>query len=189
MLFPTSSQTVGPFFEVGLGWLYTHEIGAAAHSGEHFEIRGRVYDGAGHGVPDALLEIWQADSHGRYAADGAGAPAEFRGFARFPTDANGGFSFRTIKPGCVPYLGVPQLGATGKLQAPHVSVHVFMRGLLLPLHTRVYFPDEPFNADDPVLALVPEARRDSLIARRRPEGFLQWDIRLQGERETVYFLF
>jgi protocatechuate 3,4-dioxygenase, alpha subunit len=178
-LCPTSSQTVGPFFEIGLGWLYTREIGAAARSGERLEIRGHIYDGAGQAVPDALLEIWQADAHGRYAT---GAPAEFCGFARLPTDANGGFSFRTIKPGRVP-------DATGKLQAPHLSLHVFMRGLLLPLHTRLYFPDEPSNADDPVLALVPEARRDSLIARARPEGFLHWDIRLQGERETVCFRF
>jgi protocatechuate 3,4-dioxygenase alpha subunit len=180
----TGSQTVGPFFEIGFSWLYTNEIGAAAKSGERFELRGRVYDGLGRPVPDALLEFWQADAHGRYAgpASSQAAPAEFMGFGRVPTDPSGAFRIRSVKPGQV-------AGRGGQLQAPHLSVHVFMRGLLLPLHTRVYFPDDPANSGDPVLASVPEARRPTLIAHAHPEGYLEWDIHTQGDREIVCFQF
>jgi protocatechuate 3,4-dioxygenase, alpha subunit len=175
-LHATGSQTVGPFFELGLAWLYAREIGTAASSGERIEIRGRVRDGAGRPIPDAVLEFWQADAHGRYHPDPA---AEFMGFARVPTDPDGAFGLRTIKPGNV--------AGAGRLQAPHLSVYVFMRGLLLPIHTRLYFPDEPSNCEDPVLQRVPEQRRATLIARRNVEGFLEWDIRTQGENETVCF--
>jgi protocatechuate 3,4-dioxygenase alpha subunit len=180
----TGSQTVGPFFEIGFSSLYTNEIGAAAESGERFELRGRVYDGQGRPVPDAILEFWQADAQGRYAepADPQAAAAEFMGFGRVPTDARGGFRIRTVKPGRV-------AGCSGKLQAPHLSVRVFMRGLLLPLSTRVYFPDDAANAEDPVLVSVPEARRSTLIAHARPEGQLEWDIHTQGDREIVCFEF
>ena len=179
----TGSQTVGPFFELGLGWLYTREIGTAAASGERIEIRGHVYDGAGQPVPDALLEVWQADAHGRYpgAQPAPEFPVpEFLGFGRIPSDARGGFAFHTIKPGRVP-------GPDGTEQAAHLSLHVFMRGLLLPLHTRLYFPDDPAHARDAVLQRVPAARRSSLIARVSAEGFLVWDIYTQGEQEIVCF--
>lgn len=174
----TGSQTVGPFFEIGLAWLYTREIGAAARSGRHVEVRGHVYDGLGRPIPDALLEFWQADANGRYYPD---ADAEFMGFARVPTDASGAFELRTVKPGRV-------AGRRGQLQAPHLNVYVFMRGLLLPLLTRMYFPDEPANAEDPVLALVPKARRDTLIAEPSAAGVLEWNIHTQGDREIVCFV-
>lgn len=175
-LHATGSQTVGPFFELGLAWLYNSGIGAAAASGERVKIRGRIWDGAGRPIPDAVIEFWQADAHGRYHPDPA---AEFMGFARTPTDTNGVFSLRTIKPG--------RVAGGGRLQAPHVSVLIFMRGLLLPIHTRLYFPDEPSNLEDPVLQRVPEERRATLIARRNDDGFLEWDVRTQGENETVCF--
>jgi protocatechuate 3,4-dioxygenase alpha subunit len=174
---PTGSQTVGPFFEIGLSWLYTREIGAAL-SGKHVELRGHVYDGLGSPIPDALLEFWQADANGRYHPE---VGAEFMGFARVPTDASGAFELRTVKPGRV-------AGSGGQLQAPHLNVYVFMRGLLLPLHTRMYFPDEPANAEDPVLALVPRARRETLIARPSTASGLEWDIHTQGDREIVCFV-
>jgi len=176
----SASQTVGPFFELGLSWLYVREIGAEAKSGERVQVRGHVYDGTGAPVPDAVLEVWQADAQGRYAADDSSA--DFSGFGRIPTDKTGAFSFRTIKPGRVP-------GHAGKLQAPHLSIHVFMRGLLKPVHTRLYFPNDPANTEDPVLALVPEARRVTLIGTAAPDKTLAWDVRLQGKQETVFFQF
>lgn len=184
----TGSQTVGPFFKIGLAWLYRTDIGGEARSAERVQIRGKVYDGDGVPVPDAVVEIWQADTQGRYATGPEGqaiADAEFMGFGRIPTDAQGGFELRTVKPGRVEH-------PSGQLQAPHLSVIVFMRGLLKPVHTRLYFPDEPSNASDPVLAAVPEARRSTLIARKgaagnRNENVLEWDVRLQGDHETVCF--
>ena len=104
----------------------------------------------------------------------------FKGFGRIPTDARGAFRFSTIKPGRVP-------GPGGRLQAPHLVVSVFMRGLLKHLATRIYFPDEAGNAEDPILKLVPPARRSTLIARPRSRGVLEWNIILQGKGETVFF--
>ena len=179
----TGSQTVGPFFKIGFGWLYRVDICSTARGGERVRIRGVVYDGDGVPVPDALIEVWQADTQGRYATgpDGqATADAELMGFGRVPTDAQGAYEFRTVKPGCVPH-------PSGQLQAPHLSVTVFMRGLLKPIHSRLYFPDEPSNAHDPVLLSVPEARRQTLIARRGRESVLEWDVRMQGMNETVFF--
>jgi protocatechuate 3,4-dioxygenase alpha subunit len=152
--------------------------------GPRITIEGTVIDGAGAPVPEALVEIWQANAAGRYrhpddARDAAIDPA-FEGFGRTPTDADGRFSFATIKPGRVP-------GPRGTLQAPHVLVGLLGRGLLTRLVTRVYFEDEPSTADDPILALVPEARRSTLVARRVADGRYQFDIVLQGERETVFF--
>lgn len=178
----SASQTVGPFFQIGMSWLYTREIGAEAHSGERVSICGYVYDGTGAGVPDAVLEVWQADAHGRYANVPDGPRAEFSGFARIATDETGLFRFRTIKPGRVP-------GRAGALQAPHLSIQVFMRGLLKPVHTRLYFPNDPAHADDPVLNLVPEARRATLIGRAAPDAEVLWDVHLQGAHETVFFHF
>jgi protocatechuate 3,4-dioxygenase, alpha subunit len=179
----TGSQTVGPFFKIGFSWLYRADIGYEARDGERVRVRGVVYDGDGLPVPDALVEIWQADTHGRYATgpDGqATADAELMGFGRVPTDAQGAYEFRTVKPGRVQH-------PSGQLQAPHLSVIVFMRGLLKPVHSRLYFPDEPSNATDPVLAAVPEQRRRTLIASKGPENVLEWDVRMQGVNETVFF--
>jgi protocatechuate 3,4-dioxygenase alpha subunit len=135
-------------------------------------------------VDDGLIEIWQANSHGKYPhpEDRQKKPLEkgFRGFGRIPTDGKGGFRFTTIKPGRVP-------GADGRLQAPHLVVSVFMRGLLKHLATRLYFPDDPANSDDALLKLVPAARRATLIARRKGKSALEWNILLQGKGETVFF--
>jgi protocatechuate 3,4-dioxygenase alpha subunit len=183
----SGSQTVGPYFKIGLSWLYRTDIGAEARSGERVRLRGFIYDGDGVPVPDALIELWQADAHGRYATTPEGqavADAEFMGFGRIPMDKEGAYELRTIKPGRVLHGG-------GQLQAPHLSVSVFMRGLLKPVFTRIYFPDEPSNATDPVLAAVPAARRATLIARngkgKGAENELLWDVHMQGDKETVFF--
>jgi protocatechuate 3,4-dioxygenase alpha subunit len=182
----STSQTIGPFLRIGLEWMVIEDLAPTGVAGERVRIEGRVLDGDGKPVNDAAVEIWQADSQGRYASpeDSRGAPAErgFRGYGRSLTDDAGAFRFRTIKPGRVP--GPPQ----AKPQAPHLLVTVFMRGLLKQLVTRVYFPDDPANADDAVLALVPPARRGTLIARRKGEA-LEWNIVLQGRDETVFFDF
>jgi protocatechuate 3,4-dioxygenase alpha subunit len=180
------SQTVGPYLHIGLTWLVTRKIAGPGVRGERVTIQGRLLDGDGKGVSDGLIEIWQANSQGKYAhpEDKQKKPLErgFRGFGRVPTDAKGGFRFSTIKPGAVP-------GPGGKLQAPHLVVSVFMRGLLKHLTTRGYFPDEPGNADDPILTLVPADRRSTLIARRKGKGALEWNVILQGKGETVFFDF
>ncbi|MFL6621361.1 MAG: protocatechuate 3,4-dioxygenase subunit alpha [Sulfurifustaceae bacterium] len=178
----TASQTVGPYFRIGLTPLVTTEIAGTDVPGERIVIQGRVIDGDGAPVDDALLEIWQADAAGKYPTPGAAPARRFHGFGRVPTDNNGAFRFSTIKPGAVP-------GPGGRRQAPHLVVAVFMRGLLKHLLTRVYFPDEPANADDPILACVPAARRATLVARR-PSGSssaLEWNVCLQGADETVFF--
>lgn len=177
----TPSQTVGPFFRIGMESLYTPDL--APDATDRIAIGGRVLDGDGAPVNDAMLEIWQANAHGKYAHpdDAQSAPLTpgFTGFGRVPTDAEGRFRFSTIKPGSAP-------GPSGVAQAPHLVVAVFMRGLLIHLLTRVYFPDEPRNASDPVLKLVPVDRRGTLIATRSVEG-LEWNVILQGENETVFF--
>jgi protocatechuate 3,4-dioxygenase alpha subunit len=181
----TPSQTVGPFFSIGFDWMYVADLAGPDTSGERVRVEGRVIDGDGVPVPDAVLELWQANAHGRYAhpEDVQEKPKDlaFRGFGRVPTDADGRFRFATVKPGPVP-------APRGAVQAPHVLVSLFCRGLLRRLVTRIYFPDEPTNAACPVLALVPEARRGTLLARRgdRP-GDLRWDVVLQGPGETVFF--
>ncbi|HEY6937804.1 MAG TPA: protocatechuate 3,4-dioxygenase subunit alpha [Terriglobales bacterium] len=182
----TTSQTVGPFFSIGLTRLNRDNLSAPGVSGERASIEGRVLDGNGEPVPDAILEIWQANAHGKYAHpdDQQEKPVEpdFSGFGRIPTDADGRFRFSTIKPGQAP-------GPEGKLQAPHLVVSVFARGLLRRLVTRIYFPGEPANADDFALSLMPPERRATLIAHAIPgrEGALAWDIHLQGPEETVFF--
>jgi protocatechuate 3,4-dioxygenase, alpha subunit len=181
----TPSQTVGPFFSIGLDWMNRANL-AEGSVGEHVAIRGRVLDGEGQPVPDAILEIWQADADGRYHhPEHAGSQNDatpFFGFGRIPTDAQGQFSFTTIKPG-------PVYGPDGKPQAPHLQISVFMRGLLKQLATRMYFPDEPLNASDPVLQVVPESRRETLIARQTGSAgnILEWNVLLQGGSETVFF--
>ncbi len=182
----TTSQTVGPYLHIGLTWLITENLVGTGVTGERASIEGHVLDGDGVPVNDALVEIWQANAHGRYAhpedrQDKLLEPG-FRGFGRSATDDKGAFRFHTIKPGRVP-------AADGRLQAPHIAVNIFMRGQLKQLVSRIYFPAEPDNAQDPVLSLVPAERRDTLIAKPvagRP-GTLEWRIVLQGRDETVFF--
>ena len=174
-LHATTSQTVGPYLHIGLTWLITEKLAPAGVPGQRVTLRGRVLDGDGQPVNDALVEIWQADSRGKYGGK------RFRGFGRSATDDKGEFRFHTIKPGRVP-------GLDGKPQAPHILVVVFMRGQLKHLVSRIYFPDEPANAKDAVLALVPKERRATLIARKTGKpGVLEWDVILQGRDETVFF--
>ena len=182
----TASQTIGPYFHIGLTWLVTDHLAGPGVSGEPVAIEGRVLDGDGRPVDDALVEIWQANAHGRYAhpEDTRDLPLEpeWRGFGRVPTDEGGGFRFTTIKPGRVP-------APDGGLQAPHLNVTIFMRGLLKQLVTRIYFPDDPANAEDPVLQRVPAERRATLIAQPlagHPDA-LAWNVILQGRGETVFF--
>jgi protocatechuate 3,4-dioxygenase alpha subunit len=172
----TPSQTVGPFFGVGLPFEKGEQIVTPGSAGV-IRIEGQVLDGNGQPVPDALLEIWQPDGRGRYGRAGDG---EGTGFGRSRTDSEGAFSFMTVKPGAT-------LAPDGRVQAPHLNVTVFARGLLRHVVTRMYFPNESeANAADPALNLVEPARRDTLIAKNSG-GVLHFDIRLQGERETVFF--
>lgn len=180
----TPSQTIGPFFAYALtprayGGVepFSEVLAGPGTAGERIRIEGVVLDGDGEFVSDAMIEIWQADPLGRFHAEGN---AGFTGFGRAETDAEGGFCFETVRPGALP-------GPNGATQAPHLSVSVFARGLLMRLMTRIYFSDESANADDPVLALVPAARRDTLVARRDASGVYRFEIRLQGENETVFF--
>lgn len=181
----TPSQTVGPFFHYGLtpGAAYAHvPVSAHPHLVEpeasgRIVVTGQVFDGAGAPVPDAMIEIWQADAEGRYAP--SRTSNSFRGFGRSDTGADGTYRFETVKPGQV-------AGPGGQRQAPHILIAVFGRGMLKQLHTRLYFAGDPANATDPILALVPEDRRATLLAR--PDGDTwRLDIRLQGEDETVFF--
>ena len=186
----TPSQTVGPFFAYGLtpngryDWsdLLSGNLVTADVSGERIRIEGRVTDGDGKPINDAMIEIWQADAQGRYAnpRDNRSLPnAKFKGFGRSATDKNGIYSFDTIKPGPVP-------GPNGKPQAPHIVFCIFSRGMLRQIYTRMYFPDDPANASDPVLNLVPTDRRQTLVARKEA-GKYRFDIRVQGDNETVFF--
>jgi len=187
MLRATPWQTVGPYLSIGLTWLNTDDLGGVGVEGERITIEGVLVDGHGAGVPDGMIEIWQANAHGRYAhpEDARALPLEagFRGFGRVPTDEDGHFRFRTIKPGRVP-------APDGGLQAPHILVSVFARGILRRLCTRIYFADEASNADDPVLMQVPAARRATLIAPRQDNAY-RFNIVIQGEAlgqgETVFF--
>jgi protocatechuate 3,4-dioxygenase alpha subunit len=188
----TPSQTVGPYFAIGLvprGTQWTASVGnnlvTADAVGEHIRIEGRVLDGDGKPINDSMLEIWQADAAGRYAhpADQrAPSNALFKGFGRTGTDENGAYHFETIKPGAVP-------GPDGRMQAPHILMAVFARGMLRHQYTRIYFSDDAANVADPILALVPPDRRATLVATRRPGSAVVYgfDIRLQGDDETVFF--
>ena len=189
----TASQTVGPYLHIGFDGSYISDLTAAADaalSGERIVIEGCVTDGTGGTVPDGMIEIWQANAHGKYAHpdDTRDLPLEagFTGFGRVATDEAGRFRFTTIKPGRVP-------DASGALQAPHIMVSVFMRGLISRLATRIYFPEDAANGEDGVLARVPAARRGTLIASRAPgrAGILTWNVVVQGTAdgagETVFF--
>ncbi|MBA2442608.1 MAG: protocatechuate 3,4-dioxygenase subunit alpha [Rubrobacter sp.] len=182
---PTPSQTIGPFFHDALLDRDQSELVAPEHPSA-VRIRGTIYNGAGEPVPDAMLEVWQANQAGRYAHpadDREELPLEesFSGFGRCGTDEEGGYRFVTVKPGPVP-------GPGGQPQAPHINVSVFARGLLRRLVTRIYFPDEEAaNAADPVLGAIEDAgRRSSLVARSEEDG-LRFDLHLQGAGETVFF--
>jgi protocatechuate 3,4-dioxygenase, alpha subunit len=184
-LLTTSSQTVGPYVRIAFESHSIEELAPPGVTGERVTLTGRITDGDGKPVDDAVVEIWQANALGKYAhpEDAQDKPidASFRGFGRSLTDADGGFRFATIKPGRVP-------GPDGSLQAPHIAVTIFMRGLLKQLITRVYFPDDPANAEDFVLRLVPAERRATLTATRgSARSAFEWNIRLQGKDETVFF--
>jgi protocatechuate 3,4-dioxygenase alpha subunit len=199
----TPSQTVGPFFAYGLtpkgrakwdpngtySWKETvgDNLITPDATGQKIRIQGQVSDGDGAPINDCMIEIWQADSQGRYASpqDGRVRPnTQFKGFGRSATDKDGVYNFDTIKPGSVP-------GPDGKSQAPHIVVCIFSRGMLRQIYTRLYFEDEAANASDPILALVPQDRRGTLIARRAGDQngvpLYRFDIRVQGGNETVFF--
>ncbi len=186
-LTPTPSQTVGPFLHIGLTWLTTADLAKDASAGERVVVAGSVRDGDGKPIPDALLELWQANAHGKYAhpEDTQDKPIDpgFHGFGRIPTDENGRFRFVTVKPGTTP-------GPGNTRQAPHIVVVLFMRGMLKHLYTRIYFSDEAAaNDSDPILGRIEDqARRQTLIANRAANSAeYRWDIVMQGERETVFF--
>jgi len=180
----TPFQTVGPFFAICLSESGCARIATEHALGRHITIEGTVSDGVGAAVPDALVEIWQANAAGRYAHpdDHQSKPLDpnFTGYGRAPTDDEGRFSIETITPGRVP-------GPDGALQAPHLLVGILARGILTRLVTRVYFDDEPSNADDAILSLVPADRRATLIARQTAAHTYQFDLTLQGDHETVFF--
>jgi protocatechuate 3,4-dioxygenase alpha subunit len=187
-LIPSASQTVGPFFNFGL--TTNHALGIMAPDGaegDHITLIFRVIDGDGLPTPgDSMIELWQADSQGRYQHPvdprSADADKNFSGFGRLETDANGVCVFETVKPGRVP-------NSDGSEQAPHINVTLFGRGLGKPLRTRVYFAGEAANANDPILALVPVDRQETLLAKPVAGQRDAWaiEIHLQGEAETVFF--
>ena len=205
----TPSQTVGPFFHYGLPWkggadlVGTSDMGArpelfaAEHwvlhqssptgtpAGDAIEIAGRVLDADGVPVVDAMVELWQANAAGRYHAaadrrDAVPIDPHFIGFGRASTDAAGVYRFRTVRPGCVP-------GPGDTMQAPHIALSLFGRGIIKRLATRLYFHGAPGNDGDPVLACVPDRRRATLIARQQDDGVWWLDLRLAGADETVFF--
>jgi len=177
----TSSQTVGPFFHFGL--TADESLGRIAPSGaagEHIRLRVRVLDGEGAPVPDAVIEIYQADAEGRYPRS-TEPRAEFTGFGRLPTAADGWCVFDTVKPGMV---------RTGDVeQAAHFNICLLARGLLRQIYTRIYFEDDPGLAADPILLLVSPGRRQTLLAQPSASAPGTWEfvIRMQGEDETVFF--
>ena len=201
MMRETASQTAGPYVHIGLapqqaGFdVFENNFGSvltnAQTKGERIHIEGRVTDGIGSVLNDALIEIWQANAEGKYAHPGDRQPGKaldpnFRGWGRSCTDFDSGvYSFDTIKPGLV-------AGRNGRFMAPHINLWVVARGINLGLNTRLYFSDEAeANSNDAVLNIIEsEARRQTLIAQREvKEGAVtyRFDIRLQGEGETVFF--
>jgi protocatechuate 3,4-dioxygenase alpha subunit len=173
----TASQTAGPYWHMidFPDWadLLRADGPNAGAAGERIVLTGRITDGGGAAVADAMVEIWQADADGRHGSD-------FHGFGRCATDADGVYRFVTLKPGAVP-------GPGNSTQAPHVVIAIFARGLMAGLMTRAYFDGDALLAEDPVLACVPPGRRATLVAHARGDGVWRLDIRLQGEGETVFF--
>jgi protocatechuate 3,4-dioxygenase alpha subunit len=207
----TPWQTTGPFFHFGLAWkggadlIGESDLGARPDltqpghdmlvehknanrhfvNGERIALTGHLFDNTGAPLTDALIEIWQANSLGRYASreDGrSDIPVDpnFIGFGRGATDKHGGYRFRTIRPGRVP-------GPGNTLQAPHIAFGLIGPGFLKRVYTRMYFAGAAENAEDPILALVPQSRRATLIAEPSTSGSYRFDIHLGGERETVFF--
>ena len=188
----TPSQTVGPYLHIGLvpgpygvREVFSPVVADPGMPGTHIRIEGRVFDGDGTIMPDAMLEIWQADAQGRYAHPADGRPLasnSFRGFGRCRHRQGRRLPLRHRQARPVP-------GPGGTLQAPHINVGLFARGILKRLFTRIYFAGEPANATDPILALVPADRRDTLLAKPDPAkpGLWRFDIHLQGPDETVFF--
>src|SRR6266536_6327025 len=184
----TPSQTVGPFYSLGLTEKTTNLLASDTTQGEKIRIEGYVFDGDGKPVPDAMVEIWQANAYGRYnhPDDKQEKPLDpsFLGWGRSGTDKKGVFSFETVKPGSVP-------GPDESAQAPHINVTVFARGMLVHAYTRIYFGDETVNEIDPILSSIKNrARRKTLIANREDKNgkaVYRFDIRLQGENETIFF--
>lgn len=178
----SASQTVGPYFRIGLIYGKQNELGNEQTKGERILITGLVLDGENEPVPDAMVEIWQADANGIYAHPNdplyEQAAPHFRGFGRAENRQEGSFEFKTIKPG------------SRDGEAPYINVTVFARGMLVQALTRIYFSDEPANAHDSVLTAVAADRRSTLIAQRDDSGELptyHFDIHLQGDAETVFF--
>jgi protocatechuate 3,4-dioxygenase, alpha subunit len=191
----TPSQTAGPYVHIGMTpnfcdirGIYAADLGADMNlgniPGERIELSGRIIDGDGAPVIDAVIETWQADSTGAHLTPGDILPGAFSGWGRVPMDETGAFSIKTIKPGRV-------AGPDGKLMAPHISLWIVARGINVGLQTRLYFEDEAgANATDWLLSRIPSpARRQTLIARREAGAMPRYvlDIRLQGENETVFF--
>src|SRR5271163_4115398 len=181
---PTPSQTVGPFFKPALIRSGQELLVTPGSRGERITIEGRILDGDLAPVGDAMIELWQANADGRYDHPDDSQEKlldpDFHGFGRAATDEGGCYRFYTIKPGAVPGIGIV-------LQAPHINVSIFARGLLKRLVTRIYFPDDPLNATDAVLNAVAPERRATLVARIEQPGVLRFDNVLQGENETVFF--
>ena len=184
MLPLTPPQTVGPFFAILVPERGTLTLASSDASGPRAAVEGSVRDGVGHPVPDALIEVWQAnaDGHFHHPEDPAspGPQTGFDGFGRIHADADGAFAIETIMPGSVP-------GPENTPQAPHLVVGLFARGLLTRLVTRIYFENDPLNADDPILTMLPADRRSTLIATELAPGRYQFDVVLQGPGETVFF--
>jgi protocatechuate 3,4-dioxygenase alpha subunit len=180
----TPSQTVGPFFKPALILAGQESMVTPKTRGERIMIEGRVLDGDSAAVSDAMIELWQANADGRYDHPDDSQEKlldpDFHGFGRAATDEHGRFRFYTIKPG-------PVAGPGNLLQAPHINLCIFARGLLKRLVTRIYFPDEPLNTTDAVLKTVAPERRSTLIAHMYQPGILRFQILLQGENETVFF--
>lgn len=179
---PTPWQTVGPFFHYALPYEAGTQVAGAQRSGS-IRLGGRVFDGAGTPIPDSMVEIWQPDESGAFVDTPhiyeVPEPDGFRGFGRCATGTDGEYEFHTVKPSAVPTVD-------GREQAPHITMSVFARGMLRQAVTRVYFDDEAAaNADDPLLAGLEPTRRTTMVAARTGEGF-RFDIRLQGDDETVF---
>jgi protocatechuate 3,4-dioxygenase alpha subunit len=184
----TPSQTVGPFYAIGLTRTPMNVMASESSQGQRIRIEGQVFDGDGVAIPDVMVEIWQANAYGRYnhPDDKQEKPLDptFAGWGRSGTDEKCFYSFETVKPGPVP-------GYDESVQAPHINFVVFARGMLVHAYTRMYFADEPANESDPVLnSIKNKSRRRTLIAlpgMETVETVYRFDIRLQGENETVFF--
>lgn len=191
----SASQTAGPYVHIGLtpnfaeiSGVYPEDLGTAMVNdktkGERVTVTGRVLDGTGTPLRDALVEIWQADASGLYNSPSelrGTADPNFTGWGRCPTDMDTGeFRFETVKPGPVPFKG-------GRTQAPHITFWIVARGINIGLHTRMYFPEEAeANAQDPLLGRIEHRVRVPTLIAEKVEGGYRFDIHLQGEKETVF---